>query len=123
MRRYLPIIGFLLFVSHIYGQSNLYDDTLIAASYGYSHSKNAQGANNREHTQEYAYKAMLAYKQVEKLTRKCQCPEINEMAYQAKNNAYQALRQDTYERSRFYAKRVRELGSQLLVRISECFSR
>lgn len=109
-----------LFVYQIHSQSSSYENALIAASYGYLHSKKSHGANNHAHAQEHAYKAMKSYRKVEKLAEDCGCPKVNEMAYQAKISAKEVLNQDTYERSRFYAKRTRQIGAKILVQITKC---
>lgn len=116
-------IGLLIisscFLSPIYSQ-NLYEDALTAASYAYSHSKKAYGANNVFHTQEYADKAVDAFAKVENLAGDCGCKKANETAYQAKTDMESSLEQDTYERSRYFAKRAKELGSELLKELTLC---
>ncbi len=116
-------ISLILFLSCFVLQINaqdLYEDALTAASYAYSHSKKAHGANNVYHTQEYADKAIEAFEQVEDLADQCGCEKANETAYAAKEDMVSSLQQDTYERSRFFAKRAKDLGSKLLEELTFC---
>ncbi|MDY8138313.1 hypothetical protein [Aquimarina sp. 2201CG5-10] len=113
----------ILFLSCLVPQINaqdLYEDALTAASYAYSHSKKAHGANNVFHTQEYADKAIEAFQKVEDLADQCGCKEANETAYQAKTDMESSLAQDTYERSRYFAKRAKDLGSKVLEQLTIC---
>ncbi len=119
MKRIALILFLSCFASQINAQ-NLYDDALTAASYAYSHSKKAHGANNVYHTQEYADKAIEAFQKVEDLADQCNCKNANETAYAARVDMQSSLEQDTYERSRFFAKRAKELGSQLLEQLTSC---
>ncbi|MBQ4821223.1 hypothetical protein [Aquimarina sp. MMG016] len=99
---------------------DIYDDALTAASYAYAHSKKAYGANNVFHTQEYADKAIESFQKVEDLADQCNCSEANETAYEAKSDMESSLQQDTYERSRYYAKRAKDLGSKILEQLTQC---
>ncbi len=119
MKKIALILFLSCFVPQINAQ-NLYDDALTAASYAYSHSKKAHGSNNVYHTQEYADKAIEAFEKVENLAGQCGCKKANETAYQAKVDMQSSLEQDTYERSRFFAKRAKELGSKLLEELTFC---
>lgn len=119
MKSLVSIILVSLFISQVNAQ-DVYDDALTAASYAYAHSKKAHEANNVFHTQEYADKAMEAFNKVEMLSDKCGCSEANEMAYEAKSNMESSLGEDTYERSRYYAKQAKELGPKILEQLSNC---
>lgn len=115
-----PLVLFLFCLLSQTNAQNLYEDALTAASYAYSHSKKAHGANNVFHTQEYADKAIEAFQKVEDLAQQCECKEATETAYEAKSDMESALTQDTYERSRYYAKRAKDLGSKLLEQLTIC---
>ncbi|SEM10496.1 hypothetical protein SAMN04487910_4111 [Aquimarina amphilecti] len=119
MKRIASILFLLCFIPQANAQ-NLYEDALTAASYAYSHSKKAHGANNVFHTQEYADKAIEALEKVEELADKCGCTDANETAYEAKTNMVSSLDQDTYERSRYYAKQAKDLGPKLLEQLTDC---
>ncbi|WP_106794547.1 hypothetical protein [Aquimarina sp. Aq78] len=119
MKKIALILFLLCFIPRTNAQ-NIYDDALTAASYAYSHSKKAHGANNVFHTQEYADKAIEAFQKVEDLADKCGCKVANETAYKARVDMESSLEQDTYERSRFFAKRAKELGSELLEQLTSC---
>ncbi len=119
MKKIALIVFLSCFISQMNAQ-NLYDDALTAASYAYSHSKKAHGSNNVYHTQEYADKAIEAFEKVENLADQCGCKKANETAYQARVDMQSSLEQDTYERSRFFAKRAKELGAKLLEQLTFC---
>ncbi|WP_271783095.1 hypothetical protein [Aquimarina algiphila] len=119
MKRIALILLLLCFIPKTNAQ-NVYDDALTAASYAYSHSKKAHGANNVFHTQEYADKAIEAFQKVENLADQCNCKKATETAYQARVDMESSLEQDTYERSRFFAKRAKELGSKILEQLTFC---
>ncbi len=119
MKKVSLILFLSCFISQISAQ-DLYEDALTAASYAYSHSKKAHGANNVYHTQEYADKAIEAFEKVESLSDECGCKQANETAYQAKEDMVSSLEQDTYERSRFFAKRAKDLGAKLLEELTFC---
>ncbi len=119
MKRIALILLLSCFVPQINAQ-DVYEDALTAASYAYSHSKKAHGANNVFHTQEYADKAIEAFEQVEGLADQCGCKTAHETAYKAKVDMQSSLEQDTYERSRFFAKRAKELGSKILEELTQC---
>ncbi len=121
MKKLAPIFLLSIFsLSTIAQDANMYDDALTAASYAYSHSKKAHGANNVFHTQEYADKAIEAFDKVETLASKCNCEAANETAYEARSHMENSLEQDTYERSRYYAKQAKDLGSKLLEQLTNC---
>ncbi len=119
MKKIVILIVFLCSIPEINAQ-DLYTDALTAASYAYSHSKKAHGANNVYHTQEYADKAIEAFQKAEDLSDECNCKDANETAYQARVDMESSLEQDTFERSRFFAKRAKELGSKLLEQLTTC---
>ncbi len=120
MKKIAFILLLLCFTTSVITSQELYDDALTAASYAYSHSKKAHGANNVYHTQEYADKAIESFQKVEDLAKKCGCKKANETAYQARVDMQSSLEQDTYERSRFFAKRAKELGSEILDQLTQC---
>jgi len=120
MKKIAFTILLLCLTSSVINSQELYDEALTAASYAYSHSKKAHGANNVYHTQEYADKAIESFQKVEGLAEKCGCKKANETAYEARVDMQSSLEQDTYERSRFFAKRAKELGSKLLEQLTSC---
>ena len=120
MKKITPLLLVLIgFISQTNAQ-DVYYDALTAASYAYSHSKKAHGSNNVFHTQEYADKAIEAFEKVETLAEQCGCEKAIETAYKAKKQMVSALDQDTYERSRYYAKQAKELSPVLLEQLTDC---
>ena len=120
MKKKIALPLFLSFFIFQINAQEIYDDALTAASYAYSHSKKAHGANNVYHTQEYADKAIEAFEKVEALAEECGCKAANEIAYQARVDMQSALEQDTYEHSRYFAKRAKDASPKLLDILTTC---
>jgi len=119
MKRFIVTL-FLSSVIYSGNAQKLYDDALSYASYALAHSKNAYNSNNVYHTQEFADKAIEAFEKVENIADQCGCLEANETSYQAKEDMASSVNQDTYERSRFYAKRAKDLARRLLEELTYC---
>ena len=82
------------------------NEAFNAANYSVAHTGNAYDANNIKHTQEWAYKAMETLEEVERITADCGCEEASNLAYEGYEAASKAQEQNTWERSRFYAKEL-----------------
>jgi len=98
----------------------LYDDALSSASYALAHSKKAYNSNNVYHTQEFADKAIESFRKAEEIADRCGCIEAYETAYKGSEDMQSSLDQDTYERSRFFAKRAKDMAFKLLEELTYC---
>lgn len=96
------------------------EDAMALANYAYAHTKDAYTATNTAHMYEFSEKAIEALLKVEDLTAECDCREASETAFLARESSEDALSQDTFERTRFYTKRARSYGEQLMILINEC---
>jgi len=109
-----------LLLSIAINAQNTYEDALSNANYAYAHAKNAHESNNRDHIIEHSDKAIEAFYKVEELTDQCGCPDAYNAAMDGRENAEKTATQDTYERSRFYAKRARAHGERMVSLLNDC---
>ena len=120
MKKHISFLLALSFTITNATSQDIYEEALSAASYAYAHSKKAHNANNVYHTQEFAEKAIESFQNAETLAEQCQCKKAIEIAFEARSDMESSLDQDTFERSRFFAKRAKEFGSQLLEELTNC---
>ena len=97
-----------------------YEDALSNANYAYAHTKNAYESNNRDHVIEHSDKAVEAFYKVEDLANECGCEDAYNAAIDGREYAEKTATQDTWERSRYYAKRARELGENMMAFLTDC---
>ena len=116
----LSLTGILLLAATISNAQNAYEDALSHANYAYAHTKNAHESNNRHHVIEHSDKAIEAFYEVEELADKCGCEDAYNAAIDAREYAEKTATQDTWERSRFYAKRAKEHGEKMVSLLNEC---
>jgi len=116
----VTLTGILLLSATISNAQNAYEDALSHANYAYAHTKNAHESNNRDHVIEHSDKAIEAFYEVEELADKCGCEDAYNAAIDAREYAEKTATQDTWERSRFYAKRAREYGEKMISLLNEC---
>ena len=95
------------------------NEAFSAANYSVAHSNNAYDSNNIDHVQEWSAKAMETFDEVERITSDCGCEEANNLAYEGYEAASKAQEQNTWERSRFYAKRASEKARLMMEALAE----
>ena len=108
----------LISFTHINAQRDC-NEAFNAANYSVAHSSNAYDANNIDHVQEWSAKAMETFDEVERITAECGCDEANNLAYEGYEAASNAQEQNTWERSRFYAKRANEKAKLMMEALAE----
>jgi len=96
------------------------DDAFSAANYSVAHTTNAYESNNNDHVQEWSYKAIETFREVEDITISCGCEDAANLAYEGYEAAEKAQEQNTWERSRFYAKRANEKAKLMMDALAEC---
>ncbi len=116
----LSLAGILLLATISINAQNDYEDALSHANYAYAHTKNAHESNNRDHVIEHSDKAIEAFYEVEELADKCGCENAYNAAIDGREAAEKTATQDTWERSRFYAKRARAFGEKMVSLLNEC---
>lgn len=113
------VLGIILTsLTNVYAQRDC-NEAFSAANYSVAHANNAYDANNIDHVQEWAYKAMETFSEVESITADCGCEEANNLAYEGYEAASKAQEQNTWERSRFYAKRASEKAKLMMEALAE----
>jgi len=90
------------------------NEAFSAASYSLAHSKKAYESNNVYHVQEWSFKAMETFNEVESIASDCGCDEASDLAYEGYEASSKAQEQNTWERSRFYAKRATEKARSMI---------
>lgn len=96
------------------------DDAFSAANYCVSNTKKAYEANNSQQVREWTEKAIEAFTEVEEITGNCGCVQVSELAYQGYEACDKAQEEDSYERTRFFAKRAREKARLMMEALSKC---
>ncbi len=119
MKKALLFTSLLFFCAFANAQKT-FEDVLSAAAYAKKHIRQAFIVNNIEHSHQYAEKAIEALLEVERLTDLYGCYDSNSLAYDARDNMESSIEQDTWERSRFYAKRAEKIATELLVELNKC---
>ena len=119
MMKSILILGIILTgFTKLYAQRDC-NDAFSAANYSVAHANNAYDSNNIDHVKEWSYKAMETFSEVESITSECGCDEANNLAYEGYEAASKAQDQNTWERSRFYAKRASEKAKLMMAALSE----
>ncbi|WP_010523437.1 hypothetical protein [Aquimarina agarivorans] len=119
MKNFSILIISLLFFVNIYSQSEC-NDAFSAANYSVAHTNNAYEATNTDHVQEWTEKAIETLSEVEQVTANCGCNDASNYAYEGIVAAEKSLEENTWERSRFYAKRAREKAKKMIDALSIC---
>jgi len=111
----LILTGFL----GIYAQSSC-EDAFSAANYSVAHSIKAYESYNATHVQEWTAKAMETFQEVEDITSNCGCNDVSNLAYEGYEASEKSQYQNTWERSRFYAKRAKEKATLMMEALAIC---
>lgn len=102
-----------------YAQNNC-EDAFSAANYSVAHATNAYEAYNATHVQEWTAKAMETFQEVEEITSNCGCDDVSNLAYEGYEASEKSQYQNTWERSRFYAKRAKEKATLMIEALAVC---
>ena len=96
------------------------EDAFSAANYSVAHATNAYEAYNMIHVQEWAAKAMETFQEVEDITSECGCDDVSDLAYEGYEASEKSQYENTWERSRFFAKRAREKSILMMEALALC---
>ena len=111
-------MGFLSYLS-MNAQKNC-NEAFTAANYSVSHTAKAYETYNMAHAQEWAYRAIETFREVERITAKCGCEETSDLAHEGYEAASNAQDENTWERSRYYAKKANEKAKLMMDAFTEC---
>ncbi|NNK12195.1 MAG: hypothetical protein HKP08_12695 [Flavobacteriaceae bacterium] len=114
------IIAFVLtFFAFTSGSANC-NNTYASAGYSLSHAKKSMGANNFEHQQYYAERALSAFEKARTQNENCGCQKAINPILDGIENLETALNQEEWDMSRYYTKRALENAEQLLNNLDIC---
>jgi hypothetical protein len=91
-----------------------------SAGYGLSHAKKSMEANNFDHQQYYAERALQAFEKARYQNENCGCPGAADPILDGIENLQTALNQDKWDDGRFYTKKALQNAEQLLTSLDIC---
>lgn len=91
-----------------------------SAGYSLSHSKKSLEANNFEHQQYYAERALKAFKKAQEQIQNCGCDASVNIILDGIENLETSLSQTDWDMGRYYTKKALENAQQLLESIDVC---
>ena len=103
----------------LYAQASC-EKAFSAANYSVAHTTNAYNSNNNDHVQEWSFKSIETFREVEEITQNCGCEDVANLAWEGYVAAEKAQEQNTWERSRFYAKRANQKAKLMMDALAEC---
>ncbi len=90
------------------------------AGYSLSHAKKSMSANNFEHQQYYAERALTAFEKAQTQIEGCGCEASNDPILDGIENLETALSQTEWEMGRYYTKKALENAQELLTSLDIC---
>ncbi|NNJ88296.1 MAG: hypothetical protein HKP53_02755 [Eudoraea sp.] len=117
MKIYLAIIAFL-FIS--LGMHANCTNAYASAGYSLSHAKKSMSANNFEHQQYYAERALMAFEKAQSQIENCGCQASLDPILDGIENLETALSQTEWDMGRFYTKKALGNAQDLLNSLDEC---
>lgn len=120
MKRIVAFISIVLMIFHVSAQNC--DAAFSAANYSVAHTNKAYESYNSQQVREWTEKAIETFNEVEEITSECGCIQVSEIAYQGFEACDKAQEENTFERSRFFAKRAREKAKLMIEALSKCTS-
>ncbi|QBA64327.1 hypothetical protein [Muriicola soli] len=96
------------------------NNAYASAAYSLSHAKKSMGANNFEHQQYYAERALTAFEKAKAQNENCGCQKATDPILDGIENLETALKQEKWEMGRFYTKKALENAEQLLGNLDIC---
>jgi len=117
MKNYLAFLAFSLISLGI--QANC-ANAYASAGYSLSHAKKSMGANNFEHQQYYAERALMAFEKAQAQIESCGCQASMDPILDGIENLETALSQTEWDMGRFYTKKALENAQELLNSLDIC---
>lgn len=117
MKIYLAILAFS-FIS--LGMHANCTNAYASAGYSLSHAKKSMSANNFEHQQYYAERALMAFEKAQSQIENCGCQASINPILDGIENLETALSQTEWDMGRYYTKRALENAQELLNSLDEC---
>ncbi|MGB5645715.1 MAG: hypothetical protein WBM55_01250 [Muriicola sp.] len=117
MKNYLSLFACFLFA--LIAQANC-TNAYSTAGYSLSHAKKSMSANNFEHQQYYAERALIAFEKAKAQIESCGCQASMNPALEGIKNLEASLSQTKWDMGRFYTKKAVENAHQLLESLDMC---
>ncbi|MEZ2414095.1 hypothetical protein ACA086_03970 [Muriicola sp. E247] len=114
------ILAFVLTFFAIASGSANCNNAYASAGYSLSHAKNSMEANNFEHQQYYAERALSAFEKAKTQNENCGCQKAINPILDGIENLESALNQEKWDMGRFYTKKALENAEQLLNNLDVC---
>ncbi len=113
---------FLLLAMSLCSTAGFSNCTNAYASAGYtlSHAKKSMEANNFEHQQYYAQRALTALEKTRDENETCGCPGASDPILDGIENLNTALSQEKWDNARFYTKKALEDAERVLYSLDVC---
>jgi hypothetical protein len=110
---------FVLTLTATVGHANC-TNAYASAGYSLSHAKKSMEANNFEHQQYYAERALKAFEEAREQNENCGCAKAVDPILDGIENLKTALSQDKWDNGRFYTKKALEKAEQVLNNLDVC---
>lgn len=117
MKNFLAFLAFTLISLGI--QANC-TNAYASAGYSLSHAKKSMSANNFEHQQYYAERALMAFEKAQTQIEGCGCQASMNPILDGIENLETALSQTEWDMGRFYTKKAIENAQELLNSLDIC---
>jgi hypothetical protein len=98
------------------------NNAYASAGYSLSHTKKSMSANNFDHQQYYAERALAAFEKAKVQNETCGCQNAMNPILDGIENLQTALNQSEWDMGRFYTKKALENAEQLLSMLDMCSS-
>ena len=96
------------------------NNAYASAGYSLSHAKKSMSANNFQHQQYYAERALTAFEKARTQNESCGCEGAIDPILDGIENLETALNQTEWDMGRFYTKKALENAEQLLNNLDVC---
>ncbi len=93
-----------------------------SATYGLAHAKKSLSANNFDHQQYYAERALTAFEKTEGLAQNCGCEGSRNPILNGMDNLRKAIDPKDWEMGRYYTKKALANAQELMAALDVCTS-
>ena len=113
------IVSAIALLTSFLGSANC-NNAYASAGYGLSHAKKSMEANNFDHQQYYAERALQAFEKAKEQNESCGCPRAKDPILDGLENLNTALSQEKWDNARFYTKKALQNAEALLTSLDMC---
>ncbi len=113
------IVTAIVLLSSAFGFANC-TNAYASAGYSLSHAKRSMGANNFDHQQYYAERALQAFEKAKSQNESCGCSGAMDPILDGIENLNTALSQEKWDDARFYTKKALQNAGELLTSLDMC---